>query len=202
MISEGGKPKASGMIFKYHDISIIEYYKQKALGFLNYYRPANNYHQVKKLVDYHMRWSLLHTLAGKHLKKVYQIIDEYGKTPKFVINKKGNPNTLSQFLTPNDVNHKVKGFTMTYDPIKYKTDLEKPIIKLSIPKALFANSCAVKGCEASDIEVHHVRALSRKRRGYSVESINNFGKKIKGFAMVESALTRKQIPLCKEHHII
>lgn len=55
MVNKGGSPKASGAVFKYHDISIIEYYKQKALGFLNYYRPASNYHAVKKLVDYHLR---------------------------------------------------------------------------------------------------------------------------------------------------
>lgn len=55
MISFGGSPKASGAIFRYHDISIIEYYKEKALGFLNYYRPAVNYYDVKKLADYYLR---------------------------------------------------------------------------------------------------------------------------------------------------
>lgn len=55
MLSKSGSPKASGVIFRYHEISIIKYYKQKALGFLNYYNPANNFHIVKKLVDYHMR---------------------------------------------------------------------------------------------------------------------------------------------------
>jgi hypothetical protein len=200
MISKSGKPKASGVTFKYHEISIIEYYKQKALGFLNYYRPATNYHAVKKLVDYHMRWSLIHTLAGKSLKKVHQKISELGKTPKLTIKENGKDVILSQFLTPNDINHKTRGFITSYDPIKYKDDLEKPIIKLSIPKALFADSCAVEGCEAHDIEVHHVRSLIRKRRGYIIESIKNHGKRIKGLAMIESALSRKQIPLCKKHH--
>jgi retron-type reverse transcriptase len=69
MLSKSGSPKASGVIFRYHEISIIEYYRQKALGFLNYYKPAVNFHLVKKLVDYHMRWSLIHTLAGKYKKK-------------------------------------------------------------------------------------------------------------------------------------
>jgi hypothetical protein len=55
MLSKNGNPKASGAIFCYNDISVIEYYKQKALSFLNYYRPALNFHEVKKLVDYHMR---------------------------------------------------------------------------------------------------------------------------------------------------
>lgn len=65
MISNQDKPKASGAIFRYHELTIINYYKEKALGFLNYYKPASNYHDVKKLVDYHMKWSLLHTLADK-----------------------------------------------------------------------------------------------------------------------------------------
>ena len=81
MISKHGKPKASGAIFRYHELAIIDHYRQKALGFLNYYKPAVNYHDVKKLVDYHMRWSLIHTLAGKH-KKIHQIIKQYGKTQK------------------------------------------------------------------------------------------------------------------------
>lgn len=200
MVCKGGKPKASGMVFNYHEISIIEYYRQKAFGFLNYYRPATNYHAVKKLVDYHMRWSLIHTLAGKNKKKVHQIIYKFGKTPKFTVKENGKLVTLSQFLTPNDINHKAKGFTTSYDPIKYKNDLEKPIIKLSIPKVLFADECAVQGCDNRDIEVHHVRALSRKRAGYKIESIKNYGKRISGLAMIESALTRKQIPLCKKHH--
>ena len=55
MLTESGKPKACGTIFKYFEISIIEFFKQKALGFLNYYKPASNYYEVKKLVNYHMR---------------------------------------------------------------------------------------------------------------------------------------------------
>lgn len=152
MLSSRGKPKASGTCFRYHEIAIVDYYKQKALGFLNYYKPAANFHKVKKLVDYHMRWSLLHTLAGKHKKKVYQIIKQYGKTPKIVLeNQEGKSKTLSAFLTPNDVNHRSRGFNKLYDPITYMDDLNKPISKLSVPKALFLKQCAVIGCANKDI---------------------------------------------------
>lgn len=58
MLLDQGKPKASGTIFRYHELSII-----------NYYKLAGNYHDVKKLVDYHMIWLLIHTLAGKYKKK-------------------------------------------------------------------------------------------------------------------------------------
>jgi hypothetical protein len=201
MLSKDGKPKASGVAFRYHEISIIEYYKQKALGFLNYYKPASNFHQVKKLVDYHMRWSLIHTLAGKHKKKVHQIIKIYGKAPKVVLeNTNGKDKILAAFLTNNEVNHRTRGFINSFDPLGYLENLDKPIVKLSIPRALFSQKCAVIGCANKDIEVHHVRALQRVKHGYLVESIKSKDKSLRGSSKIESALNRKQIPLCREHH--
>ena len=201
MISNQGKPKASGAIFRYHELSIINYYREKALGFLNYYKPASNYHDIKKLVDYHMRWSLLHTLAGKYKKKIYQIIKQYGKTPKVVLeNQEGKSKILSAFLTPNEINHRSRGFKKSYDPVSYLTDLDKPITKLSIPKVLFSEQCAVKGCTNKNIEIHHIRALQKVKHEYHVELIKSKNKSLKGFSKIESALNRKQIPLCREHH--
>jgi hypothetical protein len=201
MLSKNGKPKASGVTFRYHEISIIEYYKQKALGFLNYYKPASNFHQVKKLVDYHMRWSLIHTLAGKHKKKVYQIIKIYGKTPKVVLEGTDRKDkVLAAFLTNNEVNHRSRGFINSFDPIGFLENLDKPIVKLSVPKALFSQKCGVIGCTNKDIEVHHVRALQRVKHGYLVESIKSKDKSLRGSSKIESALNRKQIPLCREHH--
>jgi hypothetical protein len=74
------------------------------------------------------------------------------------------------------------------------------MVKLSLPKTLFASECAVIGCNATDLEIHHVRALIRKRKGFTVESILSTGKTTKGLPMIESALARKQIPLCTKHH--
>jgi retron-type reverse transcriptase len=201
MLDKGGKPKASGAIFRYHDVSIIEYYKSKALGFLNYYRPAVNFHEVKKLVDYHLRWSLIHTLAGKHTSKVHQIISSYGKSPKVELESDGKVHELASFLTPNQVNHRTRGFTKSRDVYHCIVDLDKPLVKLSIPKDLFAGKCAILGCTNGDIEVHHVGALRRtKKKEFLVESIKSGNKTLKASAMVESAFSRKQIPLCREHH--
>lgn len=55
ILSNNGKPKANETCFRYHEFLIIDYYKQKALRFLNYYKPAANFHYIKKLVNYHMR---------------------------------------------------------------------------------------------------------------------------------------------------
>lgn len=202
MLSKGGKPKASGAIFKYHDISIIEFYKSKALGFLNYYKPAVNFHAVKKLADYHLRWSLIHTLAGKHLKKVHQVIAKYGKTPTFLAERANNyVEPVAKYLTSNDINHRSRGYITSYDPIESYKTLERPMVKLSIPARLFDGQCAVIGCKNTDVEIHHVRALRRSRKGFLVESIKTGGKSIKGLALIESALSRKQIPLCVKHHV-
>ncbi len=194
-------PKASGIAFKYHDISIIQYFREKGQGLLGYYRPAVNLPAVKKLVDYHLRWSLIHTLAGKHKAKVHEIVKKYGKTPRIEIEGiKGKKVEVVSFLTPNEVNHVKRGFLTTYDPVVHKDNLDKPIVKLSIPKILFSGRCSVKNCHNRDIEVHHIRALERSKAGYTVESISSKGKRVTGFSKVESALKRKQIPLCREHH--
>jgi retron-type reverse transcriptase len=200
MLSKNGKPIASGITFRYHEVSIVEFYKQKALGFLNYYRPASNFHAVKKLVNYHMRWSLIHTLAGKYKKKAYQIIRIYGKTPKIVLEVKGKDKVLASFLTENEVNNRVRGFTKSFDPIKYLENLDRPIVKLSIPRTLFSNKCAVIDCTNKDIEMHHIDALKRIKHGYFIESIKSGKKRLRDTSKIESALNRKQIPLCQEHH--
>lgn len=108
--------------------------------------------------------------------------------------------TVAAFLSHNEVNHRKKGYTKTEDPREYLENIDKPIVRLSVPKALFSE-CAVKGCSKRDIEVHHVRALRRVRHGYTIESIKSGRKTLKGRAMIESALSRKQIPLCKKHHV-
>jgi hypothetical protein len=107
MLDKNGKPKANGAIFRYHDISIIEHYKLKALSFLNYYRFAINYREIKKLVDYNLRWSLIHTLAGKHTTKIHLIIKEYGKSPKITLETGAILNELASFPSSNEVNHRI-----------------------------------------------------------------------------------------------
>lgn len=80
-------------------------------------------------------------------------------------------------------------------------NLDRPIAKLSLPKVLYS-ACAVRGCDAPQIEVHHIRKLERRTAGYLVESVKTRkGKRAKGLNKIESALTRKQIPLCHEHHM-
>lgn len=197
------QPKANGIVFKYHDVAIIDHYRMKAQGLLEYYRPGVNYHEVKKAVDYQMRYSLIHTLAGKHKKKVHEIIQEYGKTPSVYISgkKSGEMQKLTGFLTAAEIQQKERGFSIKEDPGRYVEIMNRPIAKLSLPKQLY-KKCGVIGCLNSDIEVHHVRKLERQVKGYLVVSVKSKKEMTqRPLQTIESAITRKQIPLCRNHHL-
>jgi retron-type reverse transcriptase len=199
ILSKNNTPKSCGIAYKYDDISIIEFFKSKGLGLLHYYRPAVNFHEIKRMVDYHLRWSLIHTLAGKHKLKTHEVISRYGKTPGIETRIAGNKMIkLSSFLSPDAINCMTRGFSS--DIQTDDSNMDKPISKLSLPKALFVKECSVIGCENTNIEIHHVRGFLRKKSGYIVESISNKGKTLKGQDKIASALCRKQIPLCKAHH--
>jgi len=104
ILTLNNKPKACGTLFQYTDRNIIEFFKNKSLYWLKYYYPALNFFKIKKLINYHLRWSLIHTLAGKHRVKIYKIIQKYGKTPKIKVYNNKKIQTTHQFLTPNQIN--------------------------------------------------------------------------------------------------
>lgn len=68
--------------------------------------------------------------------------------------------------------------------------------------AKWFEKCAVKNCGNTNIEIHHIRALQRIRcsNGYLESVVNSKGRRVKGFTALMSAMRRKQVPLCKNHH--
>jgi hypothetical protein len=140
-------------------------------------------------------------LAGKHKKKVHQIIKKYSKAPKVVLeDMSGNNKILAAFLTHNEVNNRSRGFNKSFDAIVYLENLDKPITKLVVSKALFFEQCAVTNCANLDIKVHHVCALERVKYGYLAESVKSKNKSLRSSWKIEFALNRRQISLCREHH--
>jgi Type II intron maturase/Reverse transcriptase (RNA-dependent DNA polymerase) len=202
MLSVSGQPKFCGVAIKYHEVSIIEFFKQIAVGILNYYNPALNFHAVKKLVDYHVRWSLLHTLAAKYSSKVHKIISKFGKSPKVVVATVENKRqVLAEFLTSNDINHRTRRFLKWGDPISFKNNFEKTVVRQPVPKVLLGHKCTISECNNSSIEAYYIRSLRRVRCKFVVEFIKL--KKIgfkKKYVLIHSAFSNKQILLCEEHY--
>jgi hypothetical protein len=64
------------------------------------------------------------------------------------------------------------------------------------------SQCAVKGCYITDVEIHHIRKLGRRKDDQGKTSvINRHGRKVKGITAMLSCINRKQIPLCPKHHL-
>lgn len=82
--------------------------------------------------------------------------------------------------------------------------LQKHSSRLHLGSQMFSR-CAVLGCNKDNVQIHHVRKLARKltikEGGGTVTSIlGKTGRRLKGFPALMSALNRKQLPLCPEHH--
>ena len=58
-------------------------------------------------------------------------------------------------------------------------------------------------CYNTDIEIHHIRKLSRKiEKDGKISVRNRAGRRVKGNIALLSAINRKQLPLCTMHHIL
>lgn len=141
-------------------MAIIQYFTNKAKGILNYYCICKNFWKVKQLVNYQMRWSLIHTLAGKYKSKVHKIISKFGKTPQVLIKDKNeNIRRICSFLTPEEIQHMpvTKIVEISFEDIEliFKT----PIHRLSVPKIIYQN-CAIINCNETQIRLHHIKKLA------------------------------------------
>lgn len=78
-------PKPVSSITNLPDATIINWFRSKAYLILKQYRPVNNIWEVRRLINFHIRWSLLYTLAKKHKCSASKIIKLYGKAPSVKI---------------------------------------------------------------------------------------------------------------------
>ena len=98
------------------------------------------------------------------------------------------------------INHRKRGFKTANDPFVEFERVDKPLIKFSMSRALFSEKCAIMGCLNTNIEAHRIRVLKRARKSFTFESVKSKSKTLKEKITVESALGKKQIPLCEYHH--
>nr|YP_009710066.1 hypothetical protein [Coleochaete scutata]QFU80171.1 hypothetical protein [Coleochaete scutata] len=138
------------------DEDIIRHISGVARGLLNYYRCCDNLYKVKSIIDYQMRWSAIFTLANKHKTSAQQIIQKYSKN-LVVRDNEGKP--IAQYLESAMLKKIRPEFLITMNPDQSWLDrVERTPLRFQIsgPK-----ECAVKGCEATQIEMHHVGKLHR-----------------------------------------
>ena len=107
-------PCSKSMLTQLHDIDIIQHYTWLAKGILNFYRCADNKWQLIRLINWYLRYSLLHTLAHKRNKTIKQTIALYSINPSiWRKNPKGKLELLTCFIDSNEFNTMDKTFLVS-----------------------------------------------------------------------------------------
>ena len=163
---------------------------------LSFYRCADNLGSIKNIIANQIRLSLAATLRQKHKMSVLECQLKYG-----------NPITCLDyqekrvsFLTNMQIYNLKKEFLANTNPRPFD-NINKVYLRLS-NSLINQGKCAIKGCPNTDIEIHHLRKLIKRTeegKGFTVITAGK-AKRITGLLALQSALKRKQIPLCREHH--
>jgi Type II intron maturase len=82
IINSKKKPMCKNSLVALEASFIISYYNTLAHGLLSYFRCVDNLSTIKKIVTYHLRYSLLRTLARKHKCSIKKVLEMYSKEIK------------------------------------------------------------------------------------------------------------------------
>jgi hypothetical protein len=198
LISKSNRPKAVGRFIHVPDDLVVKWYTQVGKGLLNYYRCCRNFYKVKDYVDYLVRWSAIHTLAGKYKSSSRKII---AKHTKDLIIKDQEGFVIAQFLSTQEIRTMGRKFLSNVSKDAGVKVLDHIWAKFTRTK-FFGVECAVDGCDAHDIEWHHVDKFKRMKDTFGkVSVVTKKGRRVSGTEAFKVALNRKQIPLCKSHHM-
>ena len=167
---------------------ILRYYNGVIRGIYNYYNFVGNMSNLA-----HICWLLTEscslTLARKFkLKTMAATYRKFGADLGCYVNIKSGKKKLSMFKPTDFKRQSIMGKTNpTCEPLK---NLEK-IWNAKWTKSNLFKACRICG-ETNNVEMHHVRR---------VKDIRNPNAKLDFFTRQMAAINRKQIPLCKEHHM-
>jgi hypothetical protein len=180
-----GSPTRNGRFINHTLYDMIEHYKMVEKNILQYYKLANNYGRVAARVHYILKYSCALTIASKmKLTTLRRVFNKYGKN----LNIKDESGKIIINYPTVDY-RRPKKFTIA--PILDYSSLEAYIDqydrRVQRGRKDLKSPCVLCGSN-QDIEIHHVRKLSKtKRKNYLSSMI--------------SRMNQKQVPVCKKCHI-
>jgi hypothetical protein len=144
-----------------------------------------------------MRYSLLFTLAKKHKTSTSKMIQMIGKNSSVYVNIGNNKlKKVASFITPAFLNSIKSGFDVTFNSAPTISTLKNPSIHSSIPKVLY-HKCQIKSCGETNVKIFHFKTFHNKIfPNYAITSLKMHKTKI-----IEFALSKKQISLCRKHYL-
>lgn len=185
------------------DHNIINWYSLKANGIWNYFCCADNIWDLKKVLNWILRYSLLGTLAMKRKSSIKNMIQKYSVAPcinYLYTNKEGKEvkAVLAQYPTQEYYNKKGIEFNNSFlAPMELEKLLKIKVHTLNAISTL-NSKCAIKNCENDAQEIHHIRNIGHRLRGGVISSSGSHV--VQSWKGIESALNRKQVPLCTSCH--
>ena len=192
---------SNGYLVTLSDADIVLGYSALMHGLLSYYRAADNFTRIKSLVS-KLRSGCLLTLARKHKKKVNWAYSIYGEDASVILPDVGRKVKLPSAAYISGLGTKfLLGDANAVKVFNLETITRKFMKRQNISSVYFSR-CSVVGCTNSEIEIHHIRKLERVNHSDGSRSIlTRKGSRIKGLPAVLTAMSRKQLPLCKTHHL-
>jgi retron-type reverse transcriptase len=182
------------------DYEIVERYNSIIAGLVNYYCPVISSRSNINWFIYVHEFSCYKTLCQKHRTTIRKILRKLGKPLTVTITKDGKKKSIS-LLTTRTYWERLEPtvrLIQTNLAKKYENRNEELLIQGDFKanaKSYFRTAFKLSGrcavCGSKDkVEMHHERHI----RGYNV-------KQQQGFLAIMGALNRKQIPLCRHHHM-
>jgi retron-type reverse transcriptase len=147
IISNKGTPTAVRSLCTQDEKTIIQWFGHVAHGFLAYYRCCDNFFVVKKLVDYHIRWSCLHTIAAKFKTTLSKVITRFS-TDLLIHNTKSTTekqNFSSPFPTSLYIRQLEKAF-LAKSSMEMSERLEKIWLRTDY-------RCKENGCSETTVQI-------------------------------------------------
>ncbi|CAN6450902.1 unnamed protein product [Victoria cruziana] len=183
-----GRPRPIKLLIPLEDADIVRWYAGIGMRWLDFYCCCHNFRTVKTIVNYHLRFSCILTLAEKHESTKRDAIKHYTKDLK-VASVEGADEIY--FPIENDI--KMMGDKNLSDPKPVDGLLCMALVRLASDEPL--SYCAAHFCDVKETVAYRVRLLQSRL------NINPFDQKkwVSGLAAMQESIDRKCLQLCKKH---
>jgi len=164
---------------------ILKYYNLVVKGIQNYYSFARNRCDIAR-VGWLLKESCALTLARKFkLKTLAKVFGKFRKDLGYDIDKDKRISFIDiSYVKATNI---AKAESINKDPLK---SIEK-VWNAKFTKSNLSAPCVICG-STTEVEMHHVR---------QIRDMKNPNLKLDFFTRQMAAINRKQVPLCKDHHI-
>ncbi|KAK9069250.1 hypothetical protein SSX86_013366 [Deinandra increscens subsp. villosa] len=181
-----GRPRPISSLMVLEDVDIIKWHTGVGKRWLDYFCCCHNFKIVKTVVNYHMRFSCILTLAEKHESTKREAIKHYTKDLR-VFDVNGN----EELFFPSEREIRMMGDKNLVDPKPVDGALTMMLTRLATDEDLYR--CGAHFCQRFDTIVYRIRLLHKDL------SMSDEKSWVLGMGVIPGVFDRKCVPLCPDH---